>query len=65
MQRAIEDQLYWSPFVDADAVQVSVEEGVATLTGRVGSLAEASAAVDNAHEGGAVRVKNRLEVVGR
>lgn len=65
LKDAIEYQLFWSPFVDADQVQVSVEDGVATLTGRVDSWNESRAAASNAYDGGAARVRNRLEVGGR
>jgi osmotically-inducible protein OsmY len=58
----IEKELAWSPFVDADEVKVAVSGGKATLTGTVDSLAERSAAVENALEGGAVAVEDRLRV---
>jgi osmotically-inducible protein OsmY len=58
----IEDELRWSPFVDADEVQVSVHNGVATLTGTVDNIAESSAAQENAFEGGASGVINQLEI---
>jgi osmotically-inducible protein OsmY len=60
--REIRDELFWSPFVDSDDVAVSVEDGVATLTGTVGSLGEYRAARENAYEGGALRVRNRIQV---
>ena len=60
----IEDQLFWSPYVDADQVNVTVVDGVATLSGAVDSWAEWGAARDNALEGGARRVMNQLEVEG-
>jgi osmotically-inducible protein OsmY len=62
IQDSIESELWWSPFVDADEVQVVVEEGVATLTGVVDSWSEFRAATNNAYEGGAVRVDNELVV---
>jgi len=58
----INDQLFWSPFVDADQVTVTVEGGVATLTGTVDSWPEYNAAAINAYEGGAVFVNNDLVV---
>ncbi|WP_161604409.1 BON domain-containing protein [Roseiconus nitratireducens] len=64
--REIEDdvrtQLRWSPFVDEQQVAVSVEDGLATLTGTVDSQIERSDAAENAIEGGAVQVRNRLTV---
>jgi osmotically-inducible protein OsmY len=64
IRKNIESQLFWSPFVDADQVDVAVSEGVATLTGEVDSWGERGAAVDNAYEGGAWDVVSRLKVDG-
>ena len=58
----IEDEFFWSPFVDGDEVTVTVEDGVATLTGTVDSWLEYNAAANNAYEGGAVYVDNDLIV---
>lgn len=58
----IEDELWWSPFVDSDQVAVKVVGGVATLTGTVDSWSERAAATENAYEGGATWVNNQLEV---
>ena len=58
----IHDELWWSPLVDADQVNVSVLNGTATLTGTVDSSAEREAAAKNAYDGGARSVRNQLEV---
>jgi osmotically-inducible protein OsmY len=58
----IESELFWSPFVDGDDVDVSVENGVATLTGGVSTFSERQSAEDNAYEGGAKDVLNRLSI---
>lgn len=58
----INDELWWSPFVDAEQITVTVEDGVATLTGAVDSWSEFNAATENAYEGGATWVRNQLEV---
>lgn len=58
----IEDEMFWSPFVDADEVDVSVKDGVATLTGSVDDWYERSKARENAYEGGAIRVRDQLSV---
>jgi osmotically-inducible protein OsmY len=58
----IEDQMWWSPFVDADEVVVTVDDGVATLTGEVDTWSERSAAQKNAFDGGAKDVRNTLRV---
>jgi osmotically-inducible protein OsmY len=62
IRRDIEDELFWSPFVDANSVQVSVDDGVATLQGQVSDAYERRKASENALEGGAYRVRNQLTV---
>ncbi len=62
LKAEIEDELFWSPFVDSDDVEVTVEDGVATLRGTVDSWMERGVARDNAFEGGATHVRNRLAV---
>ncbi len=64
VKQDIEDELFWSPFVDEDQVDVSVENGVATLRGTVDTVRERYNAGSNALEGGAQAVINRLEVEG-
>jgi osmotically-inducible protein OsmY len=58
----IENELFWSPFVDADDVNVRVDDGEVTLTGTVDSWSEYEAATNNAYEGGAIDVDNELVV---
>ena len=58
----IEYQLWWSPFVDRNQVDVAVENGKVTLTGTVNSRIEMDYAVRNAYEGGAFEVVNKLKV---
>jgi len=48
--------------VDEGQVNVSVFDGVVTLTGNVETLSERRAAEENAYEGGAKKVKNNLTV---
>lgn len=62
IKEEIADEIFWSPFVDSDGIEVSVENGVAILTGNVESWAESKAAAENAHEGGAARVINNLVI---
>lgn len=62
LARRIRSQLWWSPFVDSDQVVVSVEDGKAVLEGEVDSWSERRAATENAFEGGAYEVVNRLDV---
>jgi len=58
----IESEMFWSPFVSENEVHVAVMNGKATLTGTVDSWRERDAATDNAFEGGAVAVANKLKV---
>ncbi|MDY7109620.1 MAG: BON domain-containing protein [Planctomycetota bacterium] len=58
----IQDEMWWSPFVDEDEVTVTVDGGVATLTGTVDTWSERRAATENAYEGGAILVDNDLMV---
>ena len=59
---AIQEQLFWSPFVDGDQVKISVDNGVATLSGTVDNWSEYYSAAENAREGGATSVINKLKV---
>ncbi len=60
----IEDEIWWSPFVDSEQVDVTVRAGTAILRGEVDSQSERHAATENAFEGGATWVRNLLEVKG-
>jgi osmotically-inducible protein OsmY len=62
LEEQIEDELFWSPFVDSDEINVAVDNGVATLTGTVDSWADYNWAAENAREGGAVSVRNNVKV---
>jgi osmotically-inducible protein OsmY len=62
IQQDIGNELWWSPFVDVDNIQVAVSDGIATLTGEVDTLRDRRAATKNAYEGGARQVHNRLKV---
>ena len=62
VKNAIEDELFWSPFVHRDQVVVKVDNGVATLTGTVDSWFAFNRATEDAYEGGARQVYNNLKV---
>lgn len=62
IKKDIESELWWSPFVNEDDVNVSVHEGNAILTGIVDTPLEKRYAEINAHEGGAITIENRLVV---
>ena len=61
-ERDIEQRLQWSAFIDESDVEVKVDEGVAILSGTVGSLAEEEAAIFIARQAGARLVRNDLIV---
>jgi osmotically-inducible protein OsmY len=58
----VKSQLWWSPFVNQDEVNVKVDDGIVTLDGTVDTFQEKAAASKNAYEGGAIDVKNKLQV---
>lgn len=62
LAEAVRAQLQWSAFLDATDVRVSVNRGVATLTGNVRTPFQALMATQEAHEGGARLVKNLLSI---
>lgn len=63
IKQDVERQFFWSPFVDGEFIHVAVDDGIVTLTGSVGSNQESGAATDNARQGGARRVVNRVRVL--
>lgn len=62
IKQDIQDELWWSPYVDSEEITVTVKDGVATLIGTVDTWKEHGAATDNAYEGGAKKVRNQLTV---
>lgn len=62
IKNSIESEIWWSPFVGADDITVTVDDGIATLTGEVESWSERRSATENAYEGGATLVDNDLVV---
>jgi osmotically-inducible protein OsmY len=62
--QSIEREFTWSPFVDGEQIDISVHKGVATLEGTVDSIAQVEAATENALEGGAAGVVNKLQIGG-
>lgn len=59
----IESQLWWSPYVNRDDVEVTVSNGEADLEGTVDTEREKLYAEINAYEGGADKVDNNLVVI--
>jgi osmotically-inducible protein OsmY len=62
LMKDIKNELNWSPFVDADQIEVTVKDGIATLRGRVDSWLAYNIALQNAYKGGAIYVYNKLTV---
>lgn len=62
IKEGVENQLWWSPFVDRNQIYIEVKDGIVTLSGTVNTALEMEFAVKNAYEGGAVRVINKLDV---
>ena len=62
IKKNIEDALFWSPFVHRDDITVTVDGGVATLAGTVGTWIGYGEAIKDAHTGGATAVRDRLKV---
>ena len=60
----VRDQLAWSPFVDEQDIEVSVEEGAVTLNGTVDDEQELQEAISNAYEAGPKKVISRLYTRG-
>lgn len=60
IRRRIEAELWWSPFVNDQNVDIEIDEGVVTLTGQVASTTARQAAVENAFDGGAIWVVDEL-----
>lgn len=58
----IQDELWWSPYVDSENISVRVYGGIAVLSGNVDSWHERRIAETNAYEGGANGVRNQLLV---
>ncbi len=62
LKRSIKDEFWWSPFVDSNQVEVSVDNAIATLSGQVSNYSARKAATENAYEAGATLVENNIEV---
>lgn len=62
IKKNIANEFYWSPFVDANEIKIEVDDGVATLTGKVRTRLEHDKAIENAWEGGPTRVVDRIEI---
>jgi len=62
IKKSIEDRFIWSPFVDRNDIKVTVNGGVATLTGSIGTWVGWGEAEKDAHKGGASFVVDTVKV---
>ena len=62
IEQDIEEQLQWSVLVDANDIDVEVDNGTATLSGDVENWTEWNAAREKAFNAGAIAVTNDVEV---
>ncbi len=60
LKEAVEEELYWSPFVNSVPIRVETHNGIVTLSGRVENRGEIVDAVENAYEAGAKNVRIHL-----
>jgi osmotically-inducible protein OsmY len=58
----IESKFFWSPFIKSRDIHVSVENGVATLTGKADNVYDARYAIEKAFEGGAKHVISKINI---
>jgi hypothetical protein len=61
LKEDVQSELTWSPFVDADDIDVLVRNGEVTLRGTVEDQSEVQNAIENAYEAGAKRVISKLK----
>jgi osmotically-inducible protein OsmY len=62
MQYDIRQELLHDALLDSDTIRVSVQDKIATLTGTVATPLERRAAVNHAQEGGALIVRDHLQM---
>jgi hypothetical protein len=62
IKQNIETELRADPFVESNNITITVENGVATLTGTVENFTERAAAEVDAYQEGASEVHNHLKV---
>ena len=65
LKEDVESQLWWSPFVDSSKIDVTAQNGVVTLSGTVKDWDAQKAAIKNAFDAGAKRVRSKLQIEGQ
>lgn len=61
LREDVESQLWWSRYVDSDKINVNVQNGTVTLSGQADDWDAMRAAVKNAFDAGARRVKSQIQ----
>ena len=61
LKEDVKSELFWSPFVDSDDINVSVKNGEVTLKGSVEDQSAVDDAIENAYEAGAKNVISKLK----
>jgi osmotically-inducible protein OsmY len=64
IQENVISELFWSPFVDNEDIQVSVDNGEVTLHGFTSNRFESDVAIHNAFEAGATSVRTQFQMPG-
>jgi osmotically-inducible protein OsmY len=62
IKKNIEDGFFWNPYVERDAIKVTVDGGVAVLTGTVGTWIGMGEINKDAYNSGATKVVNRVKI---
>jgi len=62
IKRDIQGQLWWSPYVNENEIDITVANGTAILDGQVETYRERKFAEINAREGGAKEIENNITV---
>jgi osmotically-inducible protein OsmY len=60
--QSIGQELYWAPILDRQDIDIAVDNGVVTLTGKVETWYQRNQATEEAYEGGAETVINQIDV---
>lgn len=60
LKEEVVSQITWSPYITMENINISVNNGVVTLTGQVDSSFKHNEATEEAYEAGALKVKNEL-----
>jgi osmotically-inducible protein OsmY len=62
IKRGVADQMFWSPYLNRNEIDIAVDDGVVTLKGEVDTWVEYNKAREESFEGGAIGVDNNLVV---